>query len=467
MLCLALIYLISCEDEKYVSSADVKLMFSADTVMFDTIFTTVGSTTQNFKIYNQYDQKILISSVKLAGGVSSNFRLNVNGIASNEVHQVEIAPHDSIYIFVEVTVDPTGENLPMVVKDSIEFMVNSNLQYVNLFAWGQDFNLVRSAVIKNTTTWSNEKPYLIYDYAYVDSTAVLKIKPGTKIYCHKDAGLYVKGKILAEGTLEQPIVFQGDRLESAYQDVPNQWSQILLYSGSYGNVFENVEIKNANIGLQVGTVEHNGYASVSLKNVKILSMAYAGIFSLKSEILASNCLIANCGYYAAALLVGGNYEFYHTTIANYWGKYKTRERSTSSLVISNLLKVSDDKVYIGNINKAFFANCIIDGNVIHGNELQLAKTEEAEFNYRFDHCLLQVADTFKTSDQTRFQSIVRGKKPRYVDVDKLKFELDTLSPVKDIGKADIARLFPTDIKGVNRLSDQGPDLGAYERVEKK
>jgi hypothetical protein len=92
LLCLALIYLISCEDEKYVSSADVKLMFSADTVMFDTIFTTVGSTTQNFKIYNQYDQKILISSVKLAGGVSSNFRLNVNGIASNEVHQVEIAP---------------------------------------------------------------------------------------------------------------------------------------------------------------------------------------------------------------------------------------------------------------------------------------------------------------------------------------------------------------------------------------
>jgi hypothetical protein len=229
ILLLSLGYLISCEDEKYLSSADAKLKFSVDTVMFDTVFTTVGSTTQHLKIYNPYNQKILISSVKLAKGDASNFRLNINGVSANELQGLEIAPLDSLYIFVEVTVDPNGQNLPLVVKDSIEFVTNSNHQDVDLVAWGQDFNLIKKERLE-TTTWTKEKPYLVYNYAFVDSNATLTIEPGTKIYFHKDAGLYVKGKVVANGTVDNPILFHSDRLEDAYADVPDQWNGVLLYS---------------------------------------------------------------------------------------------------------------------------------------------------------------------------------------------------------------------------------------------
>ena len=140
---LSLGYLFSCDDEKYLSSTDVKLRFSVDTVMFDTVFTTIGSTTQHLKVYNPYDQKVLISSIKLAKSKSSSFRLNINGVSSDEVQNLELAPFDSLYIFVEVTVDPSGQNLPLVVKDSIEFVTNSNRQDVDLVAWGQDFKLVK------------------------------------------------------------------------------------------------------------------------------------------------------------------------------------------------------------------------------------------------------------------------------------------------------------------------------------
>ena len=99
ILLLSLGYLFSCEDEKYLSSANVKLRFSVDTVMFDTVFTTVGSTTQHLKVYNPYDQKVLISSIKLAKAETSNFRLNINGVSTNEVQNLEIAPYDSLYIF--------------------------------------------------------------------------------------------------------------------------------------------------------------------------------------------------------------------------------------------------------------------------------------------------------------------------------------------------------------------------------
>jgi len=465
---LTLGYIFSCKDEKYITSSDVKLRFSVDTVMFDTVFTTLGSTTQNLKIYNRYNQKVLISSIKLAKGERSNFSLNINGVAANEVHDLEIAPFDSLYIFVEVTVDPNGQNLPLVVKDSIVFETNSNQQDVDLVAWGQDFKLIKQQRLKSTT-WTNEKPYLVYNYAFVDSNETLTIEQGTKIYFHKDAGLYVKGRIIAKGTVQSPIIFQGDRLEDAYANVPDQWSQILLYSGSKNNEFTNVEIKNGNIGLQIGNIEDEGFATVKLSNTKIQNMAYAGIFALKSEIAAENCLITNCGSFAVALLVGGSYEFTHTTIANYWGGYSSKARSTPSLLIQNFVSVKKDKPdYVGDLVKANFGNCIITGNAFDGNELLLDKRNDALFNYKFDRCILQVADTFKTSNADHFVNILKGINPKFVDpYNKFNFELDTLSPAKDSGKVIIARLVPLDLKGQDRLIDKGPDLGALERLEKE
>ena len=468
ILLLSLGYLISCEDEKYLSSTDVKLKFSVDTVMFDTVFTTIGSTTQHLKIYNPFNQKILISSVKLARGDASNFRLNINGVSANELQNLEIAPMDSLYIFVEVTIDPNGQNLPLVVKDSIEFVTNSNHQDVDLVAWGQDFNLIKNERLK-TTTWTKEKPYLVYNYAFVDSNATLTIEAGTKVYFHKDAGLYVKGNVIAKGTVENPIIFQSDRLEDAYSDVPDQWNGLLLYSGSKKNEFTNVEIKNANIGLQVGNIENEGYSTVNLSNVKIQNMAYAGIFSMKSDIHADNCLITNCGYYAVALLVGGNYEFYHSTIANYWGGYGSKARSTPALQIQNYLIINKDKpAYVGDLVKANFGNCIITGNIADGNELLVSSVSQASFNYKFDNCILQVRDTFKTTNPAHYDSVLKGVDPKFVDpYKKYNFELDTLSPAKDIAKLSIAKLFPTDLKGRDRLFDKGPDLGSLERQEKQ
>lgn len=465
---LSLGYLFSCEDEKYISSSDVKLRFSVDTVMFDTVFTSIGSATQHLKVYNPYDQKVLVSSIKLAKSETSNFRLNINGVASNEVKNIEIAPMDSLYIFVEVTVDPSGQNLPLVVKDSIEFITNSNPQDVDLVAWGQDFNLINKEIVKNTT-WTNEKPYLVYNNAYVDSNAVLTINPGTRIYFHKDAGLYVKGKILAKGTVDNPITFQGDRLESVYANVPDQWNGILLYSGSTNNEFSNVEIKNANIGLWVGNVEDKGSAKVKLTNVRIQNMAYAGILAMKSEIQAVNCLVANCGFYAVALLISGSYEFNHSTIANYWGGYGFKARATPAVYISNILNVSKDKPdYVGDIVKADFGNCIIAGNAMDGNELVLRKRSDKIYNYKFDRCMLQVADTFKTSSTDHFVNILKGVDPKFVDpYKKYNYELDTLSKAKDVANRTISKLYPTDLKGRDRFLDGGPDLGAFERQEKK
>lgn len=466
-----LLSLLACEDEGYMNSPDVELRFSVDTIAFDTIFTTIGSTTQRFTVQNPYSETVLISSVRMGGGSLSNFRLNVNGVTGNELYDVEVPGHDSIFIFVEVTIDPTGQNLPMVVEDSIIFTTNSKLQDVNLIAYGQDFTLVKGETIE-TTTWTADKPYLVYDYAYVDSLSTLTIEPGARIHFHNGAGLYVRGTIVADGTADEPIQFLSDRLEDSYADVPDQWNSIILFSGSHNNVFDHVEIKNANIGLQVGTLEHDGYASVDFTNSKIENMAYAGLFALKSKIYGYNDVIANCGYYGAALLIGGEYEFYHTTIANYWGNYGSSSRTTSSLVISNVLVVENtdgsSTTYNGDLVKASFGNSIVYGNI--SSELELGDNGENLFNYKFDHCILQIPDTTNTSDPNHYNEVWKGPdyNPEFVDpyYDYI-YELDSLSPAIDVGSISIADLFPDDILNENRLSDGGPDLGAYEYISEE
>ncbi|MFW6246517.1 MAG: hypothetical protein ACOC13_03580, partial [Tangfeifania sp.] len=154
-----LVSLFSCEDESYMNSPDAQIQFSNDTITFDTIFTTIGSTTQHLRVYNPYDEDILISRIRVAGGDFSNFRLNIDGKSTNEAYEIEVPARDSIFIFVEVKIDPTGQNLPMVVQDSIEFTTNSNLQNIKLVAYGQDFKLIKGETIE-TTTWTSEKPYL-------------------------------------------------------------------------------------------------------------------------------------------------------------------------------------------------------------------------------------------------------------------------------------------------------------------
>jgi hypothetical protein len=454
-----------CQKEHESDSGRRLLAFSTDTVAFDTIFTSLGSTVKNLRVYNPSNDPISIASIKLAGGDNSGFRLNVNGESSNEVFNIEIPGGDSIFIFVEALLEKGGVHHLMVAEDSIIFRVNSKEQKVRLVAWGQDYKLIRSEMVR-TTTWTKEKPYLVYNYAFVDSCQVLTIEAGTTIYFHKNAGLFIKGKLIVKGSTGEPVLFKGDRLESGYANLPDQWNGITLLSGSHDNLIDHCIIKNANIGLQVGTIEKEGYASVELSNTRIENMSWSGIWAMKSKILAYNCVISNVGYYNTALLLGGDYQFYHTTFAGYLTNTATSYRNIETLTLSNyLVNSTDGAKYVGDLKQATFVNCIISGQNL--DELKISMDKQGPNNYLFDHCLLQVSDTFKLPNAERFVSLKRNINPRFINPLKGNFELDTLSAAKDAGKESIVKLYPLDLKGVMRNNDAGPDLGAFERIEKK
>jgi hypothetical protein len=454
-----------CQKEHEGDSGGKLLSFSADTVTFDTIFTDIGSTTKNLRVYNATSNSLVVSSITLAGGEKSGFSLNVNGEASNEAYNVEIPAHDSIFIFVEATLNKSGTPPLMMAEDSIVFRVSGREQKVRLLAWGQDYKLIRSEILK-TTTWTKEKPYLVYNYAFVDSLQTLTIEAGSTVYFHKNAGLFIKGTLIVKGTTANPVIFKGDRLETSYANLPDQWSGITLLSGSHNNFIDHSIIKNANIGLQVGTIEKEGFASVELANTRIENMSWSGIWAMKSKILAYNCIIANVGYYNTALLLGGDYQFYHTTFASYHTDASQSFRNTETLTISNyLINSKNGTKYVGDLNQATFGNCIITG--ANYDELKISMDKQGKNNYLFDHCLIQVSDTFKLPIPDRFISLQRNISPKFINPQKGNYELDTLSAVKDKGDNSYAKSYPQDLKGASRMNDAGPDLGAFERIEKK
>jgi hypothetical protein len=462
---LAVIFTGSCQKENEGDSGGKLLSFSADTIAFDTIFTDIGSITKNLRVFNATSNSLVISSIRLSGGENSGFALNVNGEASNEVSNVEIPAHDSIFIFVEATLNKSGTPPLMMAEDSIIFRVSGREQKVRLLAWGQDYKLINSEILK-TTTWTKEKPYLVYNYAFVDSLQTLTIEPGCDIYFHKNAGLFIKGTLIVKGTASEPVVFKGDRLESAYANLPDQWNGITLLSGSHNNRIDHSIIKNANIGLQVGTIEKEGYASVELSNSRIENMSWSGIWAMKSKILAYNCLIVNVGYYNTALLLGGDYQFYHTTFASYFTDSSQPFRNNETLTISNyLINSKNGAKYVGDMIQATFGNCIITG--ANYDELKISMDKQGKSNYLFDHCLIQMSDTFKLPDPDRFISLQRNVSPKFINPQKGNYELDTLSAAKDQGSNSYAKSYPLDLKGASRTYDSGPDLGAFERIEKK
>ena len=452
----------SCEKDEYLTSTNAKLQFSQDTILFDTIFTTIGSSTKQFTVKNPYNKNLKISSIYLAGGTNSPYRLNVDGYSGIRLNDIEIRKKDSLYIFVEITIDPNESNLPLIVQDSIIFSFNETQQDVDLIAFGQDVHKIDGEII-GSQNWISDKPYLIYNSMLIDTNSTLTIDPGAILHFHKDSRLYVAGTINAIGTYDMPIIFQGDRLEDVYDDIPGQWDGIWLMAGSKDNIFNFTEIKNAIIGIQVDTLANLSKPTLTLTNSKIENMTSTGIYAQGATVFAYNNLIANCGQFAIRLAIGGSYEFYHTTIANYWG-FSTR--TTPSVLINNYYIDINNNIQVRSIDKAIFGNCIIYGN--KESEIYIDKYNESSvLNYKFDHSLIKVSSDFSTDDPVLFEEVIVNVNPDFIDSYNGDYELDTLSVAKDKGKPEIGLMFPLDLNFNNRNIDTGPDLGAFERVENK
>ena len=117
----------SCKKENLETNQNTKLHFSEDTITFDTIFASIGSITKTLTVYNHNDFDIT-TNVNLKGVSAANFRINIDGVPGNNQRDILIPANDSIFVFLEVTIDPSNNNTPYILSDSLVFTTGNSIQ---------------------------------------------------------------------------------------------------------------------------------------------------------------------------------------------------------------------------------------------------------------------------------------------------------------------------------------------------
>lgn len=465
----------ACKKERHFSNdSSLKVSFSTDTVTFDTVFTSIGSSTRTLMIYNNHNENLRINSIRLAGGSDSPFSINIDGESGIEFNDMEIYSKDSLFVFIRVTINPNDDNNPFFVEDKLLFETNNNEQVVNLTAYGQNaiyivadqeisgfpkFKIVADSL--EVVHWTAEKPYVIYGYALINSYGTLIIDEGARIYLHDGSGIwaYSEGQLRVNGTANNPVVFQGDRLEDFYDDEPGQWDRIWLMEAreGYGHYFNYAIIKNGFIGIQAQTFLKNNMAPLIIENTIIENHTGMGIYSNLYNLKASNSLISNCGNYAVALTGGGEYVFEQATIANYWAN---SPRTTPSLFFNNVFQNPTDGQYYA---YGFFFE--MNNSIVYGNHKDEFSTEfypGTDTTYLFNNSLLKT-NRINNTDFINFNECLFNKEPKFVNHSESNFHLDTLSPAIGLGNPMYSiGLLQYDLDGVSR--GNSPDAGAYQYV---
>ncbi len=473
-----------------------QLEFSKDTVYLDTIFTNIGSATYNLRVYNRSNDDITIPSLGLERGASSNYRLNVDGIPGKSFDNIDILAKDSIFIFVETTIDINTVSNPLYT-DRILFDTGNNQQDVDLVTLVQDATFIypgrdpismqidslsldgqpttiRGRFLEDTElNFTNSKPYVIYGYAAVGANKTLTIDPGAVVHFHDDSGLIIDtdGTLKVNGTLNEKVVFEGDRLENAFSTIPGQWGTIWLRKGSKENEINHAQIKNGIIGILLDSITSSTTPTLTLKNTEIFNHSNFGVLARESSIIGENVVVGSAGQASFAGSVGGSYEFTHSTFANYWNN---GIRPLPAVLVNNFFtttnQIGQEVIETRDLLKADFINCIIDGN--NNIEFIADRAEGSAFNFKLTNTMFRFEDInnvftgipeFDFNNVMFYENVLRNGTADFRNRSQNDFIIGQNSEAIGRGDLNAATLVPFDILEVLRTTS--PDLGAYQHIQ--
>jgi hypothetical protein len=452
------VVLFSCKDDEAIFSGSTNLAISTDTVFFDTVFTRVGqgkpiSVNKQFVVVNRENSRVS-TDITLSGGPNSPFRINVDGESGRSFSNIEIRGGDSIFVFVELTIDPNGDPqaLPLIVRDSISFITNGKLQDVKLIAWGQDAHYFRKDSIDTDIVWADkEKPYLIYDYFYVKEGAKLTIEPGVRVYFSPYAWLWVEGTLEINGTKTEPVFMEGDRLQTTYDQIPGQWNGIRIHYPSKDNLITHLRSKNGIVGVYCDSISSNSNPNIIIKNSEFRNMQFDGISGRMSNIVAENCVITNCGRFGFFGSWGGTYNVRHCTMFTGSGSFAHRDPSCA---FTNV-----ERNEIGSLIRTFDLEANVINSIMYGSnedELGFDLNDESRYALNVIHNIFNTTQLYDLEDSP-FNNIL-NQNPKFINILGYDFNLDTLSPAVDKGFNGLG--ITIDYCDLNR--DSKVDIGAFE-----
>jgi hypothetical protein len=425
-------------------SGNLQLKISTDTVLFDTLLSERGSLTKRFKIYNPNKSAVRLSEIRLGYMESSAYKLIINGRETQSLNNEVIFGKDSLQVLVSVFIDPQNENTPYLVKDSVIVDWNGNSNHVKLVAWGQDAIYINADTLCNVT-WTSDRPYVIFNYAYVDEGCELRLDPGTKVFIDNDAGILVGGSMKVLGNKDQRVTITNTRFD--YKFAPGQWDGIYFLETSGDNEVRFADITNGRIGLYLGTPDDDTLFDLIIESTSIGHMSNAGILSFTSDLLAVNTLVYNCGQYVVGNFAGGNYQYDNCTLVNFPNFFL---RDAPSVQFSDNATIGETQYY-GPLSITL-RNTIIWGN--QRNELLIS---DGGFGITKNFVTGIVRSTLPVNSHFISQEY---NFPGFINPQLFDYRLDTTAFAHDRGSLIGIN---EDLVGNNR--DLKPDMGAFEFIK--
>ena len=446
----------SCKKDTFITGPNAVVTLSTDTLYFDTVFTNTGSITGVFKIFNQNNQKLLLSNVQLMGGNNSYFKFNLDGSPGTVFNNITILPNDSLYGFVTVSINPNDSIKPFVKSDSIRIIYNNDTTYIQLKAYGQNANFVRNAVVARDTTWTNALPIVVLGGLTVNTGATLTIQKGTKVYVNANAAFTVNGSLQALGSDDSTgaVTFQCDRLDAPYNTIPGSWKGITFSASSTNNLLQYCNIYNAIKGVSVQGPPANGNTILTLNQCILNNISNIAIGGTNTSIAATNCLVSNCGS-NVSITSGGNYSFNQCTIASYDNSNVSHINPVVS--ISN----SDSNNVAYPLNCTFINSILFGSGNLVSDEFVLKKNSSAAFNVTLQNVLY--TDASPINALATVTNCLLNQSPAFdsINVGSLyfNFHLGALSPCIGAGIANPS--VTTDLEGY--FLNNPPNLGCYQK----
>lgn len=229
---------------------------------------------------------------------------------------------------------------------------------------------------------------------------------GVQLYFHDGANLWVHGRIVAEGTVDRPVVFRGDRTDRMfdylpYDNTPSRWGGIRLKATSTDNRLNHVDIHSASYGIACDS-SSTDVMKLTLENSVIHNVGGEGLGLYHCRASVGNTQISNTLGHCVAV-VGGWAEFVHCTLAQF---YPWDAARGDALYLANKWLALDYP-----LQHAHFLNCLVTGyadDVVTGN----LEDENKDVDYYFGNCVLRTVEA--EDDAARFVGVVYEKKARRV-----------------------------------------------------
>ncbi|NML67180.1 hypothetical protein HHL22_18400 [Hymenobacter sp. RP-2-7] len=475
------------------------LEFSADTVKFDTVFTTLRTVTKRLWVYNRNPKAVSIDLISLDNPSTSPYTLLINGDLKQTATSVQVRGQDSLLILVRAQLKDNGQNglaKAYVQQDYLNFSTNGQQQRVLLRSFGQNIYLHQHTRLPCNAVWTNDRPHVLYDTVVVPAGCTLRLKPGTRVYAHAGAVLIVQGTLLVNSPADftpgsgatdtisaknaSVVRFAGDRSnEAQYATAPGQWTGIQFYPGSRGNLVRYATVQNAAQGLLVlsvsgpaidlavqnSVVRYISGGSVSFAGLKSngLGLQGAGILNVFGKVTVENTLFSDC-YEFAMYGLGGSNSLNFCTVANYPATNGVRQ--TASLTFSN----DTTKNYPTAVS---VRNSVVWGSI--DDELYLEGYKDYKATASVQNTLLKTKLYAGTTDALRRPGLAATALNNIVNQDPkfLKLYAGSLSDYR-LSSTSPAYQCPSPAGGLlspnrdllNLPRSATPTLGAYESTKK-